>query len=163
MPFQEVLSLSPVRITKPERSRPSSSSISTVVGRHLPTAASPPRATCRAARMPAKARRHQRPHRPRPGPIGKCKGQPSHFGIHALLFCSCISPLTWLPHANTGKRGKRHCQFREVDTSITNPERVQDQKIIIYGIKKKLSTPGSKTNYLQDQKQIISPGGAKAL
>ena len=40
---------------------------------------------------------------------------------------------------------------------------VQDQKIIIYGIEKKLSTPGSKTNYLQDQKQIIWPGGAETL
>ena len=46
---------------------------------------------------------------------------------------------------------------------LQGPLRVQDQKIIIYGIKKKLSTPGSKTNYLQDQKQIIWPGGAKTL
>ena len=36
-------------------------------------------------------------------------------------------------------------------------------KKIIYGIKQKLSTPGSKTNYLQDPTQIISPGGAKTL
>ena len=55
------------------------------------------------------------------------------------------------------------CPAAEISEFLLRAPRVQDQKRIMYGIKKKLSTPGSKTNYLQDQKQIISPGGAETL
>ena len=112
-----------------------------------------PDGTCLERRFPAFGKLRPEKHTSR-------SGQTPHFLTNSRVQGPFPSLLFARLHWQIGQlQGFTESTTHESNTCHAN----YDNAGLLYGIKKKLSTPGSKTNYLQDQKQIISPWGAKTL